>query len=259
MTLRNAVKWLCKEVIAVSKYTTGEVAKLCNVSVRTVQYYDTRGILVPTALSEGGRRLYSEDDLDKMKLICFLRELELPIDSIKNLLGQEHPENVISMLLGEQEKRLRSEIAEKQRRADTIAQVQRSLARLPKISVESIGDIAHIMERKKQLRRLRIRMLALGLVMDAIEVSTLMLWILRGIWWPFALGMAVVVALGVYISVIYFGSTVYICPECHDIFRPKLREALFARHTPCTRKLTCPGCGYQGFCVETYGKESDLC
>ena len=49
------------------KYTTGEVAKFCGVSVRTVQYYDTRNILVPTELSEGGRRLYSEDDLKKMK------------------------------------------------------------------------------------------------------------------------------------------------------------------------------------------------
>lgn len=31
-----------------SKYTTGELAKLCDVSVRTVQYYDTRGIWVPS-------------------------------------------------------------------------------------------------------------------------------------------------------------------------------------------------------------------
>ena len=30
-----------------SKYTTGEIAKLCGVSVRTVQYYDERGILTP--------------------------------------------------------------------------------------------------------------------------------------------------------------------------------------------------------------------
>lgn len=44
-----------------SKYTTGELAKLCNVSVRTVQYYDSRNILVPSELSEGGRRLYSEE------------------------------------------------------------------------------------------------------------------------------------------------------------------------------------------------------
>lgn len=38
-----------------SLYTTGELAKKCNVSVRTIQYYDERGILVPTDLTEGGR------------------------------------------------------------------------------------------------------------------------------------------------------------------------------------------------------------
>lgn len=38
-----------------SKYTTGELAKLSGVTVRTVQYYDTRGILIPSELTEGGK------------------------------------------------------------------------------------------------------------------------------------------------------------------------------------------------------------
>ena len=67
-----------------SKYTTGEVAKICGVSVRTVQYYDTKNLLVPSELTEGGRRLYSDDDLKMMKIICFLREAGLPINSDKN-------------------------------------------------------------------------------------------------------------------------------------------------------------------------------
>ena len=65
-----------------SKYTTGEMAELCGVTVRTVQYYDTRGILVPSELSEGGRRLYTEDDLRLLKVICFLREIGLSINTI---------------------------------------------------------------------------------------------------------------------------------------------------------------------------------
>ena len=65
-----------------SQYTTGELAKLCGVTVRTVQYYDARNILMPSALTEGGRRLYSEEDLKRMKVICFLRELELPSNTI---------------------------------------------------------------------------------------------------------------------------------------------------------------------------------
>ena len=59
-----------------SQYTTGELAKACGVTVRTVQFYDQRGILIPSALTEGGRRLYSEDDLKRMKIICFLRDTD---------------------------------------------------------------------------------------------------------------------------------------------------------------------------------------
>ena len=86
-----------------SKYTTGEMAKLCGVTVRTVQYYDTRGILIPSALSEGGRRLYSEDDLKRLKVICFLRELDIPIDAISQIMKDVHPEKVIELLIEQQD------------------------------------------------------------------------------------------------------------------------------------------------------------
>ena len=156
-----------------SKYTTGEIAKLCGVSVRTVQYYDTRGILVPNELSEGGRRLYSEEDLKRMKIICFLRELDLPINSIGELLSEEHPEDVIGILLGEQEKALSEEISKKRAKLDKLEELEHSLKRVEHFSVESIGDIAHIMENKKKLRKIRTIMLAIGLVMDIIEVGTI--------------------------------------------------------------------------------------
>ena len=52
-----------------SNYTTGEIAKLAGVTVRTVQYYDSRGILMPSDFSEGGRRLYTQEDLKKLKVI----------------------------------------------------------------------------------------------------------------------------------------------------------------------------------------------
>ena len=103
-----------------SKYTTGEIAKLCGVTVRTVQYYDTRGILIPTELSEGGRRLYSENDLKRMKIICFLRDLGLPIDSISKMLAEDDPESVISLLLEQQENLLREEIGERKQKLDKL-------------------------------------------------------------------------------------------------------------------------------------------
>ena len=79
------------------KYTTGEIAKLCGVSVRTVQYYDERGILIPSELSEGGRRLYSEDDYKKLKIICFLRDAGISIKSIGELLSESNPSSVMNI------------------------------------------------------------------------------------------------------------------------------------------------------------------
>lgn len=134
-----------------SKYTTGEIAKLCGVSVRTVQYYDSRNILVPGALSEGGRRLYSEDDLNQMRIICFLREAGLSIKSIGELLVEEHPEKIISVLLNQQQQILRGEIAEGQKKLGIIENIKRELKEIENFSVESIGDIAYVMKDKNAL------------------------------------------------------------------------------------------------------------
>ena len=132
-----------------SKYTTGEIARLCGVSVRTVQYYDDRGILVPSELSEGGRRLYTDADLGRMHIICFLREAGLPINSISALFAEENPQSIISVLLEEQESTLREELAECQTKLELIEGIKREIGTLESFSVESIGDIAHMMKQKK--------------------------------------------------------------------------------------------------------------
>ena len=43
--------------------TVGQAAKKMGVTVRTLQYYDKAGLLPPSAVSEGGRRLYTHKDL----------------------------------------------------------------------------------------------------------------------------------------------------------------------------------------------------
>ena len=45
--------------------TVGEVAKKMDVTVRTLQHYDREGLLSPSAMSEGGRRLYTDKDIVK--------------------------------------------------------------------------------------------------------------------------------------------------------------------------------------------------
>ena len=232
------------------KYTTGEIAKLCGVTVRTVQYYDTRGILIPSALSEGGRRLYSEEDLRQMKIICFLRELGLPIDSIGQLLAEEDPGSVISLLLSQQEAALRGEISEREKQLQKLEALKAGLRSVSELSVESIGDVAYTMKNGNKLKKIHLIMLLTGIPVGILQWVSIILWILKGIWWPFLIWAAVAIPYAVWISSWYFRKVEYLCPQCHTIFRPTFKEVFWARHTPATRKLTCSACGHHGFCVE---------
>ena len=236
-----------------SKYTTGELAKLCSVTVRTVQYYDTRGILVPSELSEGGRRLYSGNDLMRMRIICFLRGLGISISSISELMTEEDdPEGVISALIAAQERTLRAELDERQKKLNMLDDVRRELKNVPGFSVYSIADIAYAMENKNKMKRLHAALLVTGIPVSVLQCAGIILWILRGIWQLFAVWAAVAAVYAVWVSRYYFKRVAYICPQCHTVFKPTLREAFWARHTPTLRKLTCTCCGHNGFCVETY-------
>ena len=232
------------------QYTTGEVAKLCGVTVRTVQYYDTRGILVPSELSEGGRRLYSEDDVKRMKIICFLRELGLSIDSIRQLLSEDDPASVISLLLDQQEAALKKEIGTREEQLRKLEELKSGMKSVGEFSVESIGDIAYLMTNRKRLRNLRIFMVLIAIPLGILQWSSIILWITKGIWWLFLVWAIVLIPYAFFFSRWYFKKMAYICPQCHTVFQPTVREGFWANHTPATRKLTCPSCGHRGFCVE---------
>ena len=227
-----------------SKYTTGEIAKLCGVSVRTVQYYDSRNILVPSELSEGGRRLYSEDDLKRMRIICFLREAGLPINSIGELFAEEHPEKIISILLDQQEQALREEIAEGQKKLGIIENIKRELKEVENFSVESIGDIAYVMKNKNKLRKMRWLMVLTGIPVTALQWTSIILWITNGLWWLFAIWACVAIPWGIAVSIYYFKHVAYICPECHEVFSPRFKELFWAYHTLKMRPLPFADCDY---------------
>lgn len=235
-----------------SLYTTGEIAKACGVSVRTVQYYDTRGLLMPSELSEGGRRLYSEEDLSQMRVICYLKELGFSLGQIAMLLKEEGSDVVIETILEEQLYVLKEELADMQQKINKVKEVQQALKRSDTNLKDTISDIALIMEHKKKLKKVRLTMLFAAIPIFLLQVASIVLGVFTGIWWPLFVYLAVAIPWGVLISRYYFKSTAYICPKCHHIFVPKLSQAFWANHTPNTRKLTCPKCNHRGFCVETH-------
>lgn len=113
-------------------------------------------------------------------------------------------------------------------------------------SVKSIGDMAYIMENKKKMKQLHAILLITGIPISIVQWSLLILWIATGIWQPFALFVLMVIPCVSGLSSYYFRRTVYICPQCHKVFKPEFKEVFFAQHTPTLRKLTCTRCGHKG-------------
>lgn len=66
--------------------TVNEVSKLTGVSIRTLQYYDTIGLLPPTEYTEVGYRLYDDTAMERLQQILLFKELEFPLKEIKQII-----------------------------------------------------------------------------------------------------------------------------------------------------------------------------
>ena len=234
-----------------SKYTTGEMAKLCNVSVRTVQFYDTKGLLVPSDLTEGGRRLYTNDDLTKLRLICTLKTIGLSLDLIKGILESESPAKVLTLLLDQQSKMLGNEISERQKQLEAIAVIKESIRDKTAIPVNSIIDIERVMEKNKKVRKKFKKLVVVGVIISIPTFITIALWIIKGMWIPFAIVFPLTQLLGVFVASRYFRDSAFICAECNAVFVPTFKKVLFTSGTTKARWLTCTKCKHAGYCVET--------
>lgn len=79
-------------------YTINEIARLANVSTRTIRYYDEIGLLAPAYTGKNGYRYYDRNSLLFLQQVLFFRELEIPLKEIASIL--ENPVfNLVETLL----------------------------------------------------------------------------------------------------------------------------------------------------------------
>lgn len=64
----------------------GELAERSELSLRTIRHYDEIGLLTPSGRSEGGFRLYTEDDFERLMLIRRMKPLGYSLEQMGELL-----------------------------------------------------------------------------------------------------------------------------------------------------------------------------
>lgn len=236
-------------------YTTGELANVCGTTVRTVQYYDQKGLLAPSGYSEGGRRMYADEDAERLRFILMLKTLGLKLSQIRGILESPNRGAILETLLEERASQLEEEIAQSTTMLDGIKIMQSDLELCGHITMTSQAAMDMRMNDERARKRQWITMIVVGICMDVAWIGTLVYGIVSGIWWPFPIALVFVIAAGLWQVFHYGAHATYLCPACKAEFRPRLGAFLISGHTPRTRKLTCPCCGVKDWCVERYHAE----
>lgn len=83
-----------------------EAEQLTGISSQNIRYYEKQGLLCPARNEENSYREYSDNDIERLKLIRLFRKLGMPIEELRRLLnGEVDLRSAVEM----QEKRLESQ------------------------------------------------------------------------------------------------------------------------------------------------------
>ena len=81
----------------------GEFSKLCKTTIKTLRYYDEIGLLKPIFVDDNGYRYYCIEQLNDILMIVELRNLDITINDIKNILSTKNQYEILSEHLSELE------------------------------------------------------------------------------------------------------------------------------------------------------------
>ncbi|MDU0287780.1 MerR family transcriptional regulator [Saccharothrix longispora] len=65
----------------------GEVAERTGLSPRTIRYYEEVGLVAPDTRSQGGFRLYTEPDVNRLRVIRRMKPLGFQLGEMRDLLA----------------------------------------------------------------------------------------------------------------------------------------------------------------------------
>jgi len=233
-------------------FTTGELAKMCNVSIRTVQYYDKEGIVKPSSLSDGGRRLYTQKELKELRLVCLYKALGLSIDEIRSIMKGKDDYSMLSELLSKQLSNIDEGIENLQRTREKLRAVLQQIDESGEVKIHNLDEMDSLLRKKRNHRKTDI--------ITYVFMACYILLLIAGFPAAAAAGgfapyVMISIAVILLLSLIYYHQQVnaYICPSCHTKFTIGFfKDMLSLNGWKKGKYLKCPQCGRRGWCKETF-------
>jgi DNA-binding transcriptional MerR regulator len=99
-------------------FTVKQLSKMAGITPRTLHYYDEIGLLKPSRVGDNGYRYYGEDALLRLQQILFYRELDMPLEAIREIMGRRDFD--VLSALESHKSNLRKRIAQMERLIATV-------------------------------------------------------------------------------------------------------------------------------------------
>lgn len=132
-------------------YTAGEFAKKAGVTIRTIRFYDNKGLLKPSNLTEAGYRLYTDEDFAKLQRILTLKYLGFSLEDIFMSITNDSSSSYLKKSLDMQLQIVKDKISHMQLVEKSIYEAKKMLEDEGSFDWSKVIDIIHVLNMERDL------------------------------------------------------------------------------------------------------------
>lgn len=133
-------------------YTSGEFAKMANISVRTIRFYDKQNILKPSYVNASGARFYSEADFARLQQILLLKYLGFSLEDIRNMTVSDVDYQILRNSLQLQLKLVQDRMEQMQMVAKAIQDTTEAIDNEQEINWSQMLNLIHLTNMESSLK-----------------------------------------------------------------------------------------------------------
>ena len=133
-------------------YSSGEFARMAQITVRTVRYYDKQNILKPSLVTPTGARFYTEEDFARLQQIMLLKYLGFSLEDIRELTVNDSDYSYLEHSLEQQQNLVRDRIEQLQLVEQAIGETVTEIRQLQNVDWNRMRELIHLTGMENSLK-----------------------------------------------------------------------------------------------------------
>lgn len=133
-------------------YSSGQFAKMANVSIRTIRFYDKQNILKPSYVNESGARFYTDSDFARLQQILLLKYLGFALNDIREMTIDDTDYHFMLNSLNMQKKLVQDKIEQMQLMEHAIEDTVKVIEREKQLDWSQMLDLIHLTNMEQSLK-----------------------------------------------------------------------------------------------------------